>query len=231
MSKEVIFTPKPLASEALPYLQPTATTMNKIDYKKVYREAYQASATAPALVDVPPMRFLMLERKGNAEDSPEFREGIKALFSLAQTIRLALKRGPVGIDFAAMPLEGLWTEKTKRVQKRRGDGQCTLMIMQPPVVDEAQVELARAELARRKSLPALGKIRFEPFNEGRAVQMLHLGPLSEKANTLDQLHRFASREGLTPTGKHHRIYLTDLRKGEPDKWKTILRQPVCGHHS
>ena len=26
-------------------------------------------------------------------------------------------------------------------------------------------------------------------------------------------------------GKHHEIYLSDIRRGDPSKWKTIIREP------
>ena len=37
---------------------------------------------------------------------------------------------------------------------------------------------------------------------------------------------FIPQAGLTMTGKHHEIYLSDSRRVAPAKLRTILRQPV-----
>ena len=81
-------------------------------------------------------------------------------------------------------------------------------------------------LARSKDVPALGLVRFETFAEGRAAQVLHVGPYASEPETIARLHAFIRQEGMVPTGRHHEIYLGDPRRSAPERLKTILRQPV-----
>lgn len=68
-------------------------------------------------------------------------------------------------------------------------------------------------------------MRFEPFNEGRAAQVMHLGPFAEEGPTIERIDRLIEERGGTRRGKHHEIYLSDFRKTAPEKLKTIIRQP------
>ena len=69
-------------------------------------------------------------------------------------------------------------------------------------------------------------MKFAAFKDGRAAQILHVGPFSEEGPTVAKLHGFSEASGLKLTGKHHEIYLSDTRRAAPARWKTIIRQPV-----
>ncbi|NTW10796.1 MAG: hypothetical protein HGA26_05495, partial [Chlorobiaceae bacterium] len=75
-----------------------------------------------------------------------------------------------------------------------------------------------------KSPAALPLVRFEEFSEGRCAQILHVGPFSEEGPAIEKVHRFIDAIGRK-NGKHHEIYLSDTRRSDPTKWKTIVRQP------
>jgi hypothetical protein len=79
---------------------------------------------------------------------------------------------------------------------------------------------------RKKKLAGLFRVRFEPFREGKAAQLMHIGPFSEEGPTIEKVHSFIENCGSQRTGKHHEIYLSDIRRAAPDKWKTIIRQPM-----
>jgi hypothetical protein len=101
----------------------------------------------------------------------------------------------------------------------------TMMIMQPDFVPAEVVAKAIAEVRRKKGLAALEALRLEAFAEGRCAQILHVGPFSEEGPTIARVHQFINeRSGLR--GKHHEIYLSDIRRADPKKWKTIVRQPM-----
>jgi hypothetical protein len=102
----------------------------------------------------------------------------------------------------------------------------TLMILQPSFVNRAMVAKARAEVQDRKKPAALSKVRFEAFKEGKAAQILHIGPFSDEGPTIAKLHAFIAASGYRLSGKHHEIYLSDIRKAAPERWKTIIRQPM-----
>ena len=87
-------------------------------------------------------------------------------------------------------------------------------------------DTCRSELARKKDLASLSKVAFAAFKEGKAAQIRHIGPFSEEGPTIAKLHAFIAASGYKLAGKHHEIYLSDIRRTKPAKWKTIIRQPV-----
>lgn len=201
--------------------------MDKIDLKKELKSLYRASAKEATEVLVPPLRYLMIDGKGNPNTSAEYTEAVEALFSVSYTAKFAVKKGPEAIDYAVMPLEGLWwaDDLSVFVADDKANWKWTMMILQPAFVKESVIHDAIAEVGRKKKLPAIPKLRLEEFSEGRCAQILHVGPFSEEGPTIERLHEFIdTRSGKT--GKHHEIYLSDIRRGDPKNWKTIIRQPM-----
>lgn len=199
----------------------------KIDTKKTLGPLYQASAKDIAQVDVPAFNYLMVDGSGDPNSSPEYAQAVEALFSVAYTAKFMIKKGPEALDYAVMPLEGLWwaDDMSAFAAGDKAQWQWTMMIMQPDFVANAVILAAMAEVQRKKHLPAIEKVRLEVFTEGLCAQVLHVGPFSEEGPTVERLHAFIdARTGRT--GKHHEIYLTDIRRADPQKWKTIIRQPM-----
>lgn len=201
--------------------------MARIDYKKEFKDLYTASAERPALVQVPPLNYLIIDGTGDPNTSSAYQHAVQALFGMAYTIKFAIKKSPAAVDYGVMPLEGLWWMDDMRQFSvaRKDDWKWTLMIMQPTIVTQEIVETHRSELARKKDLPSLSSVKFDAFDEGRAAQILHIGPFSEEGPTIEKLHRFIEANGFELSGKHHEIYLSDVRRAAPAKWKTIIRQP------
>jgi hypothetical protein len=200
--------------------------MNKIDLKKELKYLYQPSAKEAALVEVPGMNFLMIDGQGDPNTSPSYQAAIEALFSVAYAIKFKV-RNTLAIDYGVLPLEGLWWADdmaTFSVDDKSG-WKWTMMIMQPEFVSTALVCDTIAEVKKKKGLPALAQLRFEPFLEGKCAQILHIGPFSAEGPTVARVHAFIDTVGKR-SGKHHEIYLSDIRKADPAKWKTIIRQPL-----
>jgi hypothetical protein len=101
----------------------------------------------------------------------------------------------------------------------------TMMIMQPSLVTREIVDRAIAEVKQKKNPTAVSKLRLEGFSEGRCAQILHIGPFSEEGPTIEKVHQFIASRGKR-TAKHHEIYLSDIRRAAPAKWRTIIRQPM-----
>ena len=101
-----------------------------------------------------------------------------------------------------------------------------MMIMMPPSVNRALFGESVGELRERKNPPALSKVRLESFDEGKAAQVLHVGPYSAEGPTIERLHAFIRGNGYRLSGKHHEIYLGDPNRSAPEKLKTVVRQPV-----
>jgi hypothetical protein len=202
--------------------------MKKIDLKKELKHLYSASPKRVEIVDVPVMNYLMMDGKGDPNTSKEFQEAVEALFSLSYTIKFMIKKGEMGIDYGVMPLEGLWwtDEMDRFTMENKEDWEWRLMIMQPGFVEKKLIDEATEQLIRKKRLPALTKVRYESFSEGRAAQIMHIGPFSEEGPTIEKLHGFINEKGYRLHGRHHEIYLSDIRKAAPENWRTVIRQPI-----
>lgn len=201
--------------------------MEKVDLKKELKQLYKVSAKKVAQVILPPLKYLMVDGKGDPNNSPAYAEAVEALFSVSYTAKFAVKKGAQKMDYAVMPLEGLWwaDDWSAFVAGEKANWNWTMMILQPSFVPDQTIEDAIAHVRKKKNLPALHRLRLEVFSEGECAQILHVGPFSAEGPTIEKLHEYILRHGSL-TGKHHEIYLSDVRRADPSKWKTILRQPM-----
>ena len=201
--------------------------MQKLDLKKVYKHLYAPSAKQVSLVDVPPLNYLMIDGKGDPNTAEVYAEAVQALYALAYAIKFKIKKSEVGLDFAVMPLEGLWWVEDMRLfsVQDKSAWYWTMMIVQPDIITAGLCAETIAEVQKKKNLPALEQVRFEVYHEAEAVQILHLGPYADEAPTIARLHDHIHSEGWERRGKHHEIYLNDPRKSAPDKLRTVIRQP------
>lgn len=201
--------------------------MQKIDLKKEQKDIYRPSAKAISSVDVPCMNFLMVDGSGDPNRTPAYVEAIEALYAIAYALKFKVKKGPLEVDYAVMPLEGLWWVDDMRLfsAEQKEAWQWTMMIAQPAFVTAQLFAETVSEVKQKKALPALSKIKFEPYHEGLATQIMYIGPFADEGPTIAKLHAYIGENGHTLQGKHHEIYLSDPRKTAPEKLKTIIRQP------
>jgi hypothetical protein len=201
--------------------------MEKIDLKKAAGRLYTASATEVSLVEVPPFHFLMADGVGDPNLAPAFPQAVEALFTLSYTLKFMVKKGQ-GVDYGVLPLEGLWAmaDGGPFDPAARDRWRWTLMLRQPDFVDAGMVSQALAQARAKKNLPALEELRFARFAEGLSAQVLHVGPYSDEAPTMERLHRTIKEKGYHFAGLHHEIYLSDPGRTAPARLKTIIRQPV-----
>jgi len=200
--------------------------MNKFDYKKELKHLYLPTANKFTIVDVPAMKFLMVDGTGNPNTSLDFQEACNALYGMAYTIKFSIK--PRGMDFTVPPLEGLWwmEDMTQFSTGNKDQWLWTVMIMQPDFVSREVVEQAADDLMRKKSPPALSKLRFETFHEGLSVQIMYFGAYADEGPTIARMHEYILAQGYQRRGKHHEIYMGDPRRTTPEKLKTVIRQPI-----
>ena len=199
----------------------------KIDFKKQLKHLYNPPSKQVTVVDVPELNFLMIDGEGDPNTSEAYQDAIETLFAVSYALKFAIKRGESGIDFAVMPLEGLWwvEDMTRFSMENKDAWKWIAMIMQPAYVTRQLVEEAVKQVEKKKGLPSLSDMRFETFHEGTAAQIMYFGPYSEEALTIDKIHGFIRDQGYRLRGKHHEIYLSDPRRTAPHKLKTIIRQP------
>ncbi|WP_457593969.1 GyrI-like domain-containing protein [Hydrogenimonas sp.] len=202
--------------------------MEKIDYKKELKHLYMPSAKKVEVVDVPTMNFLMIDGEGDPNRSESFQDAIEVLYPLSYTLKFMVKKGEIGIDYRVMPLEGLWwaDDMSSFSAGNKDEWKWTLMIMQPDFITKAMVQEAMEEVKTKKDPVSLPMVRFESFSEGKAAQIMHIGPFSEEGPTIEKVHSFIEENGSRRRGRHHEIYLSDMRRTAPEKWKTIIRQPI-----
>jgi hypothetical protein len=216
--------------------------MDKVDFKKTLRELYTAPKGTFKRIEVPEMRFLMLDGRGDPATSQTYQDAVEALYAVAYRLKF-MSKNELERDYVVPPLEGLWGSEMMvsdlweaedenewlRIfhASDRDAWSWTMMIMLPEWISEDLFESALEDTRNSKDLAALEDLRVESLEEGLCVQTLHLGPYIEEGPTLAQMHmRFLPSEGLIEDGSHHEIYLSDPRRVAPEKIKTLLRQPV-----
>jgi hypothetical protein len=190
---------------------------------------YSASST-PRMVEVPEMTYLMIDGHGEPAGA-DYGDAVRTLYSLSFALRAAMTRAG-GIRIAIAPLEGLrWSgDRAASATADTSSRQWTAMIRQPSGVT-SDLWASIAEDARDpQRVPALERVRLDSLVEGRAGQILHVGPASAEAPTIRRLHAFLAGQGYHVDGlrqQHHEIHLGDPRRDAPEHLRTIIRQPVA----
>ena len=201
--------------------------MKIIDFKKELKHLYRPSVKTVETVDIPKMNFFMVDGDGGP-NHPTFQNAIEVLFPLSYTLKFMIKKSDIGIDYGVLPLEGLWwaDDMSSFIKDKKDDWKWTLMIMQPELITNEMVVEAVNQVRVKKNPTSLPLVRFESINEGKVAQIMHIGPFSEEGPTVQKLHSFIKDSGKKIIGKHHEVYLSDIRRAAPEKWKTIIRQPM-----
>lgn len=202
------------------------TTDGKIDLFKELQKTEYAQPKKPVMVEVSNGTFLAVEGQGSP-DGGEFTAKIGALYSMAYTLKMTRKFDGKQ-DYVISKLEGLWWSDLGPDLKNipREEWRWKLMIRTPDIVGRDEVEQAAKVLVDKGKPREVEEVHLETFEEGKCVQMLHVGPYDREWETISQMLAFADERGYESHGRHHEIYLSDPRRVEPDRLKTILRMPV-----
>ncbi|HET6351058.1 MAG TPA: GyrI-like domain-containing protein [Coriobacteriia bacterium] len=201
--------------------------MPALDLKKRFGSLYKPSAKVPVLVDVPTLRFLMVDGEGDI-GGPTYQDAVQAIYGLAYPVKFEAKKR-LDLAYPVMPLEGLYHDPAGEHEfspEMRDRLAYTLMIVLPDEVSSEFVDEVRAKVAAKKDLARLADVRVQSFTEGPSVQIMHVGPYATEPATIARMLAFADERGYDFTGEHHEIYLGDPRRGNPDKLKTVLRYGV-----
>jgi hypothetical protein len=210
--------------------------METLDLRKQLKYLYSPSAKKVEVVQVPRFQFTMIdgviETEHGPSTSPTFQAAMEALYGISYTLKFMLKlRKENPVDYPVMALEGLWgTENFDRQTfdiTQTAGWQYTVMILQPDLISADIFQEGLAQLRKKRGdQPAFSKLRLESFEEGPAIQILHVGPYATEMETIARMDAFAEANSYQLHGRHHEIYMGDPRKAAPDKLKTILRHPV-----
>lgn len=198
--------------------------MKRLDITKAFANEYVAPKK-PALVRLTKAHYLGIEGQG-APGRPELQTRLGALYNVAFTVKMARKFA--GRDYTVSKLEGLWwvTGKRRFIDAPPDTWHWKLLIRTPDFITAKEVRDAALKL-REKGKPAeVSKVALETLDEQTAVQMLHVGPYDREDEAIAQMDAFARANKLSAHGRHHEIYLSDPRRVDPARLRTILRQPV-----
>lgn len=204
------------------------------DFKKEYREFYMAKNT-PEIVNVPKANYIAVRGKGDPNDEGgEYKAAAAVLYAVAYTIKMS-KVGDHRIegyyDYVVPPLEGFWwQEGIDGVDYSDKSSFCWISVIRlPDFVTEKDFDWAVETAAKKKKLDC-SKAEFLTIEEGLCVQIMHIGPFDDEPATVEIMNRYIAENGyendFSDTRIHHEIYLSDARKVDPAKWKTVIRHPV-----
>lgn len=204
------------------------------DFKKEYRDLYQPK-TKPSIVEVPAMRFLSVEGAGDPnEEGGAYKHALELLYAVAYTLKMSYKTD-YAIDgfyqYVVPPLEGFWWQPdVKGVNYAdKASFNWLSVIRVPEFVTDADFAWAVETAAAKKKLDC-SPVQLVTIDEGLCVQCMHVGPYDSEPATVEAMHAYAAARSYVPdfsdVRKHHEIYLSDPRKADPAKMKTVVRHPI-----
>jgi hypothetical protein len=199
--------------------------VKKVDLVGRHRGEYAAART-PRIVTAGRGRYLALTGSGDPGDAL-FRAQLGLLQELAASLKASKKVR--GKDFRVPPLEALWWELepgSPAVAEPGSRPRWKLLLRVPNFVKPRDLASAAEALRSRGPGTAAGEVHLEELREGRCIQALHLGPPGTEAETIERMRRAAAAQGLAFHGRHHVIYLSDPRRTEAERLRTVLRRPV-----
>lgn len=206
--------------------------MEKLDLTKAFKEYYRAKPI-PELVVFGEIPYLSIDGKGDPSGE-EFALSLKALYSVAYALKFYYKAKH--LDFVVAKLEGLWwydenvykslTIESASSSVPRSEWFYRLLIRIPEYVEGDVLALIADKVSSEKKILLAKQVAIRRCNEGKVVQMLHVGSFDREPESLLLLQEFMRKHGLSRNGLHHEVYLSDFRKTPSERLRTILREPV-----
>ena len=181
------------------------------------------------------MRFIAVRGAGDPNESEgAYQHALNLLYGVAYTLKMSYKTGhriDGYFEYAVPPLEGFWfQEGVQGVDyARKGDFRWISVIRLPDFVGEQDFRWAVDTATQKKKLD-FSPVELLTVDEGLCVQCMHIGPYDLEPVTVARMHRFCAEQGYAPDFSdvrlHHEIYLSDPRRGDPAKLKTVIRHPI-----
>ncbi|MDO5813185.1 MAG: GyrI-like domain-containing protein [Bacillota bacterium] len=205
------------------------------DFKKEYKEYYQPKKK-PEIINIPSFNFIAVRGEGNPnEENGMYQQAIGVLYAIAYTLKMSYKTDykiEGFYEYVVPPLEGFWwQEDIEGVDFFHKETFHWISVIRlPDFISKKDFEWAVEKASIKKKMDC-SKAEFFTFEEGLCVQMMHQGSFDEEGETVKIMNRYLQEKGyrndFTKSRLHHEIYLSDVRKVVPEKWKTVIRHPVC----
>jgi hypothetical protein len=204
------------------------------DFKKEYKEFYVPKAK-PEIIEVPEFKYLAVRGQGDPnEEGGTYKQAVAVLYAIAYALKMSYK-GTYKIEgfyeYVVPPLEGFWWQTDiKGVDYSDKSSFCFIsMIRLPDFIKFEDFQWAVKQVEEKKKIDCSGA-EFFVHEEGLCVQMMHVGPYDEEPKTVAMMDQYVTENGyeydFSDDRMHHEIYLSDPRKSEPEKWKTVIRHPI-----
>ncbi|MFV0394828.1 MAG: GyrI-like domain-containing protein [Coprobacillaceae bacterium] len=199
--------------------------MENFDIKKIYKEQYGASSKRIDVVNVPAIKFIMVDGIGNP-NVEEFKLKSKVLRLVFKEIKERKKQS--GVICSTPPIEGIWDtyDNSHFDVSRKNMIKFTLMMALPDDVDEEMISQIKEELVASSDNPYIFDVYYKIYTEGKCVQLLHRGPYYTDINSTKKIMEFITVENMKLTGFHHEIYLNNADKVAEEDLKMIIRYAV-----
>lgn len=204
------------------------------DFKKEYKQFYMPKCT-PEIVNVPVANYIAIRGKGDPnEQDGEYKKAIGVLYSVAYTLKMSYK-GEHSIkgfyQYVVPPLEGFWWQDgiDGIDYSNKSTFRWISVIRLPDFITKKDFEWAVSKATKKKKLDC-SKAEFMTIDEGLCVQIMHIGAFDDEPQTISLMDSFLKQNeyenDFSSTRIHHEIYLSDTRKVEKSRWKTVIRHPV-----
>lgn len=205
------------------------------DFKKEYKEYYRPK-NKPEIINIPQFNFIAVRGKGNPnEENGMYQQAISALYAVAYTLKMSYKTDykiEGFYEYVVPPLEGFWwQEDEKNIDYLHKEKFHWISVIRlPDFISKKDFDWAVEKVSMKKKMDC-SKVEFFTFEEGLCVQMMHHGSFDEEETTIEIMNQYLQKNGyrndFNKSRLHHEIYLSDARKVAPEKWKTVIRHPIC----
>ena len=204
------------------------------DFKKEYKEFYMPK-DQPEIVTVPKANYIAVRGEGDPnEDGGAYKQAVGILYAIAYTLKMSYKTDykiAGFFEYVVPPLEGFWwQDDVEGVDySNKNTFKWISVIRLPDFVSEKDFDWAVKTASHKKKIDC-SKAEFLTIEEGLCVQIMHYGPFDNEPATINIMNKFLEQNGyqndFSDTRRHHEIYLSDVNKVSPEKWKTVIRHPI-----
>lgn len=204
------------------------------DFKKEYKEFYMPTSK-PEIVTVPKANYIAVRGKGNPnEESGAYQQAISVLYAVAYTLKMSYKSDykiEGFFEYVMPPLEGFWWQDdvVGVDYTDKSTFNWISVIRLPDFVEKKDFEWA-VETASKKKKMDCSSAEYLTLEEGLCVQMMHIGAFDDEPASVVLMDAYLAENeyvnDMTDKRLHHEIYMSDIRKVVPEKWKTVIRHPI-----
>lgn len=204
------------------------------DFKKEYKEFYMPK-NRPEIVNVPKANYIAVRGKGDPnEEGGAYKQSIAVLYSVAYTLKMSYMTDYIiegFFDYVVPPLEGFWWQDNVDGfdYNDKSSFNWISVIRLPDFITKKDFDWAVDTATRKKKLDC-SSAEFITIEEGLCVQIMHIGPFDNEPATIALMDAYLAENGyvndFSETRLHHEIYMSDVRKVAPEKWKTVIRHPI-----